>query len=68
MIMKIRIKRSVLVEVEKIKLNEVWDKSLSRWDELNIADIDVQGKWANLITTEGDVYLSVPTDAYEIIA
>jgi hypothetical protein len=67
-IMKVRIKRSVMVEVEKTKLNEVWDKQLSRWDELNVADMDVQGRWANLITVEGDVYLSVPIDAYEVVA
>ena len=66
-IMKVRIKKSVLVEVEKAKLNEVWDKHLSRWDELNVSDMDVQGKFANLTTTDGDVYLSVPVDSFEVV-
>ena len=66
--MKVRIKKTVLVEVEKYKLNEVWDKQLCRWDELNVEKVDVQGKFANLLAEDGDVYLSVPTDAYEVIA
>ena len=65
--MKVRIKKSVLVEVEKAKINEIWDKQLSRWDELNVADMDVQGKFANLVTTDGDVYLSVPVESFEVV-
>lgn len=66
--MKVQIKKSILVEVEKTKLGEVWDKQLSRWDELNVANMDVQGRFANLTTTDGDVYLLVPTDAYEVVS
>lgn len=66
--MKVRIKKTVLVEIEKRKLNEIWDKQLSRWDELNVANMDVQGRFANLTTTDGDVYLLVPTDAYEVVS
>jgi len=65
--MKVRIKKTVLVEVEKTKLNEVWDKQLSRWDELNVATMDVQGKFANLTTFDGDVYLQLPVDTYEVV-
>lgn len=65
--MKVRIKKTVLVEVEKRKLNEVWDKQLSRWDELNVVDMDVQGRFANLTTTDGDVYLSVPLESFEVV-
>ena len=65
--MKVRIKKSVLVEVEKAKINEIWDKQLYRWDELNVADMDVQGKFANLVTTDGDVYLSVPVESFEVV-
>lgn len=67
MSMKVRIKKTVLVEVEKTKLNEVWDKQLSRWDELNVASMDVQGKFAYLTTTDGDVYLSVPVESFEVV-
>jgi len=65
--MKVRIKKTVLVEVEKVKLNEVWDKQLCRWDELNVVDKDVQGSFANLTTAEGDVYLLVPVDSFEVV-
>jgi hypothetical protein len=65
--MKVRIKKTVLVEVEKRKLNEVWDKQLCRWDELNVVDKDVQGNFANLTTTDGDVYLSVPLESFEVV-
>jgi hypothetical protein len=63
--MKIRILKTVLVEVEKTKLNEVWDKQLCRWDELNVEKIDVAGKFAHLTDYNGDVYLHVPIDAFE---
>lgn len=65
--MKVRIKKTVMVEVEKAKLNEVWDKQLCRWDELNVAEMDVQGKFANLVTTDGDIYLLVPTESFEVV-
>ena len=66
-IMKIRILRSVLVEIEKPRLSEVWDKQLYRGSEMHIEKINVDGKFANLITYEGDVVLQIPTDAYEVI-
>lgn len=65
--MKVRIKRDILVEIIKVKLQETWDKSLCRWDELNVAVMDAQGKFANLTTTDGDIYLLVPTDAFEVV-
>lgn len=65
--MKVRIIKNVLVEIEKPKLGEVWDKQLSRWDELKVETMDVQGRFANLITFDGDIYLHVPNDAYEVI-
>ena len=65
--MKIRILKNVLVEINKIRLDEVWDKSLQRRDELNVDSINVDGKYANLTTYEGDVILQIPTDAYEVV-
>jgi hypothetical protein len=65
--MKVRIKKTVLVEVEKYKLNEVWDKQLNRWDELNVEKMDVQGKFATLLAVDGDVYLSVPVESFEVV-
>ena len=66
--MKVRIKKTVLVEVEKYKLNEVWDKQLCRWDELNVEKMDVQGKFATLLSTDGDIYLSVPVESFEVVS
>ena len=65
--MKIRILRNVLVEIEKTRLDEVWDKSLQWRDELHVENINVDGKYANLTTYEGDVILQLPTDAYEVV-
>ena len=60
-------KRDVLVEVEKTKLNEVWDKQLCRWNEMNVEKMDVRGKFANLTAFDGDVYLMVPVDSFEVV-
>jgi hypothetical protein len=65
--MKVRILKSVLVEVEKSKLNEVWDKQLCRWDELYVENVNVVGKFAHLTTYDGDTYLHVPVEAFEVI-
>ena len=67
-IMKIRIKRDVLIEVQKTKLDEVWDKPLYRGNELHIETVSAEGKWANLTTYDQDVYLQVPVDAYEVLS
>ena len=66
--MKIRITKYVLVEVQKNKIDEIWDKSLQRWDELNVEKMDVQGKVANLTAANDDVYLSVPVDSFEVLS
>ena len=65
--MKVRFVKSVLVEIEKTKLNEVWDKQFSRWDELLVEKMDLQGRFAFLTTFDGDVYLHVPKEAFEIL-
>lgn len=65
--MKVRILKNVLVEIEKPNLGEVWDKQLCRWDILRIESIDTAGKFAHLITYEGDIYLHVPQDSFEIL-
>ena len=66
--MKIRIKRDILVEIEKIRLDEVWDKLLYRGNELHIDSAIKEGKYANLTDYNGDVYLSVPVDTYEVLS
>jgi hypothetical protein len=66
--MKVRIKRDVLAEIVKTKLQETWSKPLYRWDELNVEKIDVQGKYANLTTYDEDIIVLVPVDAYEVLS
>lgn len=66
--MKVRILKSKLVEVEKTKLNEVWDKQLNRWDELLIEAVQPNGRCSNLVSYDGDVYLNVPSDTFEVLA
>jgi hypothetical protein len=65
--MKVRILKSKLVEVEKTKLDEVWDKQLNRWDELLIETVQPNGRTANLVSYDGDVYLNVPKDHFEVL-
>ena len=61
-------KRDILVEVLKTSLQETWDKPLFRWDILNVDKMTVEGKWSDLTDYNGDVFLSVPTDAYEVLS
>lgn len=63
-----RFKKTVVVDVQKTRLNEVWDKQLNRWDELNVEMSNVQGKFADLTTVDGDVYFSVPVDSFEVVS
>lgn len=65
--MKVRILKPKLVEVEKVKLQEVWDKQLNRWDELAVEAIQPNGRVSNLVTYDGDVYLNVPSDCFEVV-
>lgn len=66
--MKVRILKNKLVEVMKTRMDEVWDKQLNRWDELNVESIQPYGNFSNLVTYEGDVYLNVPTDCFEVLS
>jgi hypothetical protein len=66
-IMKIRILKNCLVEIEKKRLQETWDKQLYRGNELHIDSAIVEGKWANLTTYDGDVIQQIATDAFEVI-
>lgn len=62
--MKIRMKRDVLVEVYKPKLNETWDVTLRKWQELNVEALTP----AYLETYEGDTYYGVPEDSFEVVS
>lgn len=63
--MKVRIIKSKLVEVEKTKLQEVWDKQLNRWDTLEVETIYPNGRTSNLVTYDGDIIVGLPNDCFE---
>lgn len=67
--MKVRILKSVTVDVQKARIDELWDKQLRKWDELNVDQAlpSGDGRTFNLVTDEGDVYLFVPADAFEVL-
>ena len=67
--MKIRILKDILVEVEKIRLQETWDKQLRRWDELNVESIhpSLQPNYSDFTTQEGDTIVYVPDEAFEVL-
>lgn len=52
------------VDVEKPRMQEVWDKNFSRWEEVAVDEIQVMGAKANITTRDGDVLLNVPKDAF----
>lgn len=62
--MKIRFTKPVSVEVEKTRLQEIWEKTFSRWDEVSVEEIQLVGGVVNITTRDGDVLLNVPRDSY----
>ena len=63
--MKIRILKTMMVEVAKTRLSEVWDKQLCKWDEINAESINYTKRSADICTYDGDIYLNVPIDGFE---
>lgn len=70
MSMKIKILRNVLVEVQKPRLQETWDKQLKKWEEVRVESINYAPgkKAANIVTYEGDTIISIPADAFELLS
>lgn len=62
--MKIRFLKNVLVDVQKARIEEMWDKQFRRWDELNVEAISWTGKRATIVTSDGDVLLDVPEETF----
>jgi hypothetical protein len=57
--------RSVDVDVDKPRLNEVWPKYLSRNDMFTIDKIeDISDDVVNLVLDNGDVLLQVPKNSF----
>jgi len=62
--MKIRFLKDVLVDVQKARLEEMWDKQFKRWQELQVETISWTGKRATIVTSDGDVLLDVPEESF----
>lgn len=65
--MKIRFLRTILVDVYKSHMEEVWDKQFNKWDELLVESINYYNKGACIYTFDGDVLQDVAIDSFEVI-
>jgi hypothetical protein len=65
--MKLKIVRSLHIDIDKARIQEVWPKFLDKntiiYDVVSIQDVGA-GK-TNIVTDSGDVYLEIPKDAFE---
>lgn len=65
--MKIRMLKDILVEVEKPRLQEIWDKQLIRWQELTVDKVTVNGTCADILLDSGDVLIGVPVTSFSTV-
>lgn len=66
---KIRFKQNVTVDIEKPRLEEVWDKTYRRWDEVRAEEIINGGDGlSDVVTYDGDILRNVPSEAFEVVA
>jgi hypothetical protein len=65
--MKIRFLKTVAAVVEKTRLQETWEKTFRRWDELKVAEVFIVDKNVTIKTEDGDYILMVPPDSFEKI-
>lgn len=63
--MKIRFLKTLTLDVESPRLEEVWYKTYPKWTELYIEEIYPSEKNATLKNENGDFILNVPLDAFE---
>jgi hypothetical protein len=55
------------VDVEKPKLQEIWNKTYYRWNEVNINQINQDKNYAIIETDDEDYLIDVPVDSFEIV-
>ena len=65
--MKIRFLKNVLVDVQKSRLEEVWNKQYYRGDEVEQTSVDSDYNRLTACTAEGDILLDVPCSATELV-
>lgn len=65
---KIRFNQSVTVDLEKPRLDEVWDKTFRRWEEVRAEEI-ISGEdgWSDVVTYDGDILRNVPSESFEVV-
>lgn len=64
---KIKFRKTLWVDVNKVRLEEVWDREFRTGEELIVETISDGGPTTAILLPEGDVLLDVPVDAYEQI-
>lgn len=65
--MKIRFVRNISVDVNKIRLHEVWPKYFYQNDEVLVESITYSKQSAILTTSEGDLIEDIPIDSFEVV-
>lgn len=65
--MKIRFLKTLTLDVENPRMEDVWYKTFPKWKELSIEEIytTANGRYVTLKTTDGDYILNVPVDSFE---
>jgi hypothetical protein len=65
---KIKFKKNVTVDYEETRINEVFDKNFYRGDVLEGAGVEqLSRNFSNIHLVNGDLAISVPNDAFEVI-
>lgn len=62
--MKIRITRTVGVDVVNPRDEETWSRTLNKWDILDVVSIIPTNIDSNITLKNGDVLIAVPNDAW----
>jgi hypothetical protein len=65
--MRIRFVKTCVVDVEKIRLQEIWDKAFNRWDEVNAESLQYSNNKVDIVTKDGDVLIGVPIESFEVV-
>lgn len=63
--MKIRFLKTLTLDVESPRMEEVWYKTFPKWAELYVDEIYISEKNATFKIENGDFILNVPLDAFE---
>lgn len=64
--MRIRFKKTIWVDLHKVKLDETWDKQFKCWDELNVDNIHYDKRSAVITTYDGDLF-ETSIDTFEVV-